>query len=143
MPYCVEADISSKLGAQNMIPFLDDDADGLADDGLLDTIIECSDAEINGYLASIYTVPISPTIPLLKNYSIVFTCEAMYGRRLVPEEKNPWTDRANRAREHLTRVGNGELPLDLTVPREFTQGTAITRGTMFGPDGSNLPSNTQ
>lgn len=142
MAYSDEADITAEVGAQNIIPFLDDDGDGLADTGLLANIISLSDSYINGKLASIYTVPISPTPPFLRYCSLILSCERLYRRRMAPTEKNPYTSEADQIREQLTEIGNGELPLDLNVPREFTQGVANVRGTIYGAAGTNNPFNT-
>lgn len=141
MAYSTEADIISQVGAMNIIPFLDDDGDGQPDSGLLTNIISQADASINGRIASIYTVPVSPTIPLLRYASIIFSCEILYRRRMVPGEKNPYTSEADALREQLTKIGNGELPLDQSIPRAFLPGAAITRGTIYGAAGTNLPSN--
>lgn len=141
MAYCNSTDIISQVGDNNYIPFLDDDSSGQADTSLMDNIISVADAAINGRIASIYTVPVSPTPPLLRYASIIFTCEMLYRRRLAPREHNPYTKEADALREQLTKIGSGELNLDQTVDRAYEQGAVAGRGTIYGVMGSNILGN--
>jgi phage gp36-like protein len=143
MAYSNQADISSQIGGdQNLIPFLDDTQTGAMNTSLLTTLIGIADAEINGYISSVYEVPVSPVPDKLKFCSIVFVCEMLYQRRLTPDEKNPWKRLADTLRDDLRKIGAGELNLDVNVARAFAQAAAVTRGTIYGSAGSNSPANT-
>jgi phage gp36-like protein len=126
MAYCSRQDIIAEINAADIIPFLDDDNDGFEDPGLLDSIINRESAKVDGRIASIYQVPISPTPPLLRDFCTIFVCEALYRRRLTPDEKNPFHIEAEEDREILTQIGNGKLELDVNVSRAFTQGAVVT-----------------
>jgi phage gp36-like protein len=143
MAYSNQADISSQVGGdQNLIPFLDDSQTGTLNTSLLATLITIADAEVDGYIAPVYSTPVSPVPPKLKFCSIIFVCEELYRRRGVPKETNPYTALAERLRDDLREIGSGELNLDVNTERAFAQVSAVTRGTIYGVDGSNSPSNT-
>lgn len=144
MAYSTTADIAAEVGENNLIPFLADNGEQTFEDvtGTLEDIISVADASIDGRIANIYTVPVSPTVPLLRYASVIFTCEILYRRRLSPAEKNPYTSEADRLRERLDKIGAGELNLDLNIPRDFSQGALAARSTIYGVQGSNNPFNT-
>jgi hypothetical protein len=126
MAYCSRQDIIAEINAADMIPFLDDDNDGFEDPGLLDSIIDRESAKVDGRIASIYLVPVVPTPPMLRDFTTIFVCEALYRRRLTPDEQNPFHIEAEEDRKQLTLVGNGKLELDATVSRAFSQGAVVT-----------------
>lgn len=132
MSYCSTEDIISQVGANNIIPFLDDEGSGVMNSTLLTQIISVADAAIDGRIANLYTVPVSPVVPILRYASIIFTCEMLYRRRLSPREENPYTAEADRLREYFKQVNTGEIHLDLNVPREFSQGVVNGRVTIYG-----------
>lgn len=124
--YTTQADITSFLNGQDIVPFLDDDRDGSADTGLLATIISNAGTKIDGRLAGIYTVPFTGTIPpRVKDAANVIVCWSLYQRRLTPSEKNPFAEEYKMVLEDLTRIGSGELNLDSTVTRAFSPGVIV------------------
>lgn len=62
MPYLTQSEIQVAIPAPHLIDALDDDADGVADAALLDTIIASASNAVDAYLASIYTVPFGATV---------------------------------------------------------------------------------
>lgn len=126
MPYTTQAEIEAKIPAAVLNDALDDDADGAADDGVLAQVIANADGEVDGFLAGLFTVPFSGTIPpKVKAASFAFTCEAIYQRRNIPDDKNPFSKIAAWWRAHLQKVGNGELPFDAAVETTNTPGASV------------------
>lgn len=128
MAYCSRTDIIAEINQADIIPFLDDNNDGEEDAGLLDSIINREGAKVDGRIASIYVVPVTviPVPQLLRDANTVFVCEALYRRRLTPDEQNPFHTEAEELRKQLTLIGNGKLELDVSVNRAFTQGAVVT-----------------
>lgn len=131
MAYIVESDLYAYISKEDINPFIDDDGDGVADTSRLDQIIATAQLQVDGRLAPIYTVPISPTPTLCKIATVIFTCEALYARRITPDRANPFKDQADAMREQLKEIGAGKLPLDATVTRVFTPGAVVTSPIAF------------
>ena len=125
MAYLTATDLAVAIPAPFLNDACDDDRDGLADPGLLDQILEQASLAVDAYLGSLYAVPITPAPPSVKEAALVFACELVYARRLAPDDKSPWTERAKTWRQRLEKIGNKELPLDAATLRAFTPGAII------------------
>jgi len=126
MAYCNQDDILAEISMQDLIPFLDDDDSGVLNTQLLNKIIDRESAKIDGRISNIYTVPLVPTPPACRDACTIFTCEALYRRRLTPDEKNPFHMEAEELRERFKLIGNGKLELDLNFPRNYPQGAVVS-----------------
>lgn len=123
MPYTSQPEIEAKIPVNILNDALDDDADGTADDGVLAQVIANADGEVDGLLAGHFPVPFADPVPAkVKAASFAFTCEAIYQRRSIPDEKNPFNKIAQWWREHLQKVGNAEIPLDVSADTSETPG---------------------
>lgn len=131
MAYIVSSDLDAYISANDLIPFADDSGAGNADTAKLASIIATAQLQVDGRLASIYTVPIVPTPPLCKIATVIFTCEALYARRLTPGDKNPFKDQADQMRHKLDAIGSGDAPLDSSITRSFAPGAALTAPIIF------------
>jgi phage gp36-like protein len=143
MAYCTTDDIAAEVGGmQNLIPFTDDTNSQQLDTTVLSNIISVAQTIIDGRLGGIYTVPISPVVPMVRAAAITLTCERLYRRRLSPAEKNPYTEDAKEVMKWLDKIANNEASLDASVPRAFTPGFAHSRPTIYSsPLGGNNLSN--
>jgi phage gp36-like protein len=111
MPYITQSDIEVLVPAPMLIDALDDSKSGALDETLLASLIAAADSQVDSYLCGLFTVPFTTVPAVAKEASLVFACESLYKRRLAPDEKNPFADRARIWRERLQMIGNGELPL--------------------------------
>lgn len=126
MAYCTQAQIQTEIPASDLVNALDDDRNGVADTGLLDSIIALSDQEIDGLLGALYEVPFADPPALVRDASFIFTCERLARRRGVPDEHNPYGPRAKDIRARLQLIADGKSPLDLELDREVSSGAVIT-----------------
>lgn len=124
--YTSRAAITAKLPEHFLLEALDDDADGVEDTGLLDTIVANAEREIDSYLEGRYTLPLSPTPALLGTASLVLVLEALYFRRGVDPDKNPWRNRASEIRARLRRILSGEESLIAGTEKAEPGAIAIT-----------------
>ena len=62
MAYVTNADIEERLGSQAYVQLTDDDADGVADVGVVDEARLAAEGEVNSYLARRYQVPIDLSV---------------------------------------------------------------------------------
>lgn len=120
--YTTRNDILSRISATDIVPFLDDDADGYEDSGLLDNIIANVSSDIDGALSSIYQTPFNPVPAFVHSCATVFTCYELYRRRLTPDETNPFKTEHDAMMDRLVKIGNRELPLDLNIKPAVSPG---------------------
>lgn len=137
MAYTSTDDILAEISQQDLIAMLNDNGlptPTLADvQPRLDAIISRESAKIDGRLATIYPTPFNPVPAAVRDACTLFVCEALYRRRLTPDEQNPFHIEAEAMRERLKKVGANEelLDLDLGFPRAFQQGAYITTPVVF------------
>ena len=127
MPYVTQSDLKGKIPAELLLQALDDNNDGVADDGVWDAIAADVDNAINGPLEGRYTVPLAAPYPAaVAEAALVFACEAIYLRRgLAGKDQNPWTTRADALRKRLEAIGSGEQPLTATAVPVKSGGAVI------------------
>ena len=135
MAYTTAQDVLTLLSSQQLAEALDDTGAGATFDSngnptgaaasLLNQIISTCSGDVDGRLANIYAVPFGNPPAKVKAATLIFVCEALAFRRLPPEVKNPFTERAEVWRKELTKIGHGELELDLNFPRAYYQGAAV------------------
>lgn len=127
MAYVTQAEVEAKIPPQTLRDQLDDDRDGVADDGLLDQIITNASDEVDAFLAGLFTVPFDDPAPkVVRSATLAFVCEALYARRLVGDSKNPFSTSAKSFRDMLKLIGTGKMQLASDVARVATPGEAIT-----------------
>jgi phage gp36-like protein len=105
---------------------LDDDGDGVADEGLLAGIITDAGETVDGFLSGRYETPFDPVPSLVAEATFVFVCEKIHNRRRQgPDEANPYEKRADAFRKQLKAIGNGEEALDAALLPTNTPGSVI------------------
>ena len=128
MSYVKQIDLKGKISDDLMLQALDDNNDGVADDGVWDSIASDVDKAINGPLEGRYTVPLALPYPaVVSEAAVIFACEAVYMRRgLAGKDQNPWVSRADSLRKRLEAIGNGDQPLTVNVAPAKSGGALIS-----------------
>jgi phage gp36-like protein len=127
MPYTDEAKIAALLPANYLADAADDDRDGDADEGTLAAVIAAVDTRIDGLLGGRYSVPFTSPVPaVVAEASLVFALAALYRRRGVADEANPWAEREAQAEKRLERIGRGEEMLTFEAKPARPAGTLIS-----------------
>lgn len=111
MAYITQTQIETLIPAPSLIEALDDTRSGQLDETMLAAVIAGADAQVDSYLCGLYDVPFTTVPAVATESSLVFACESIFKRRLAPDEKNPYSERARIWRERLQKIGNGEMPL--------------------------------
>jgi phage gp36-like protein len=125
--YLSEADLTPHLPPQFLLQALDDDGDGSADSGVLNSILTASSDEVDSLLGSRYPVPFSAPLPaLVKTAARVFALETLYRRRGFSGDQNPWETRAKDLRDRLNRIGQGKEPLGPEHERKLPSVSVIS-----------------
>lgn len=71
MPYATRADLEARYGAAEIFQLADRDGDGVIDAGVIEQALTDAGAEVDGYLASRYALPLADVPPIVK----VFACD--------------------------------------------------------------------
>jgi phage gp36-like protein len=112
--YCIKADILERLDSAILISLTDDSGAGVEDDDVITRAIADADAEIDGYVGSRHSVPLSPVPAVIRKYSVDISIWNIYTRRTeaTPEVK----DRYDSAMKFLDRVSKGQISLGADDP---------------------------
>jgi phage gp36-like protein len=127
MAYVTQAQIETAIPAQHLVEALDDDRDGSADAGLLDSVIAQASQAVDAFLSPRYDVPFDDPAPSpVAESAFVFVCELLYQRRGLHGDENPFTERADAWRKKLEAIAKGEGQLEVDEEGSSTPGAAIT-----------------
>lgn len=110
--YATLQQVASLIPSELILGALDDNRDGAVDEDVSLAMQTAVDSEIDSLLGQRYPVPFAAPLPsVVSNAAIVLRCEALYLRRGIPVEQNPFAARAKECRAKLDRIGRGLDPL--------------------------------
>lgn len=110
--YLLIAAVSAVIPPQFLTQALDDDGDGAADAGLFSQIVANAQTKIDGILGQRFTVPFENPIPaIVADACLNLVGDALYTRRSVPADKNPFAAAAKASLATLQKIAAGEIPL--------------------------------
>jgi phage gp36-like protein len=132
--YAIQADILGEIQTADLISLTDDDSPPTGDINIevLNAAIENASGVVDRYVGNLYAVPFDPVPPSVRSLTVTICCYKLYRRRLVPNEKNNFTEDYLAAIKFLEAVNSGDKMLDLTVVRDFSQVAANTLTTPWG-----------
>jgi len=123
MNYVTQSELEAELPPQHLIDACDDDGDGVADEGRIESVLAGASRAVDGYLEGRYSVPLAEPPQLARRAALVFALETIYRRR--NSEKNPWSEEAGKLRARLEKVASGEQPLTLIITTPASDGAVI------------------
>ncbi len=113
MAYAVTADLLQQISQAELIQLTDDTLLGQIDESRVARAIADAGAEIDGYLAKVFSVPVSPVPDLVRNLTVAIAIYNLYSRRSeVPDNR---LERYRAAVRTLENISRGLLTLG-TVP---------------------------
>lgn len=136
MSYCTLDDIKQLLPEDVLIQLTDDEALNPAAInpqtpahapiiGRVEEAIETADAEVDGYCAVKYTVPLSPVPTVVSKLSVELAIYYLYSRRTIPEKIEK---RYDKAVARLKDIARGLLTLGVD-PEPVASATADSAAT--------------
>lgn len=129
--YIVQADLLSQISEHQLVQLTDDEKTGLVVDARVDEAIGSAEAEVNGYVATRYAVPVAAPAPdLIKKLSITITVYLLYRRRQrVPDDvRTAYED----AIAMLKDIARGVITLGIDPPP--AESTKASAGEVSGPE---------
>lgn len=108
MAYCTLDDILKKIPETTVIQLTDDEGASLVNTSRVDEAIEGADAEINGYCATRYTVPLDPAPEIIAKLSADLAIYNLYARVVenIPDTRQKQRDAAIKL---LERIADGKV----------------------------------
>lgn len=139
MPYLLQSDIEADIPAPFLTEALDDDNDGVADEGMWDAVAASVSTEIDGILGQRFPVPFATVPAVVKAAAQILALEKLYNRRGITGEKNPWTKQAEAARTKLNAIADGDQPLQPGAKRPASAVVAVTEPSKASSTLGHLP----
>lgn len=108
--YISSDDVTAAIPAKVQLQALDDDADGTADSGLLDDILDAASRWVDGLLRQ--TADLSSPYPRLAvEAAKARACWLVFRRAGNKGDENPWQDEMERFQDLLEDVARGQTSL--------------------------------
>lgn len=140
MAYATPAMLAARVGADRLVDLTDRDGDGIGDDPMIAQALADAEAEIDGYLAARYRLPL-PTVPAILAR---IACDIAIYRLLSLRRMGDIEDARRRyedGRRLLEAIGRGTVSLGLpaALPPEQQPGLSLAAAKsgpapVFGPD---------
>ena len=124
--YCSLTQVESRVPHDLVVQALDDNRDGQIDGEVLLAWEQSVDGEIDGILGQRYAVPFTAVPAVVASAALILRCEALYQRRGVATDQNPFASQASDIRKKLDRIGRGADPLTPDTAKARPSGTIIS-----------------
>lgn len=102
--------VETKVPSQHLLEALDDDGDGVEDDGLFDKLAESVSGDVDSIIGADATVGAA----LRTSAANIFFCATIYKRRGVGDAANPWAGDATKMTKKLEAIATGEQRIEPT-----------------------------
>jgi phage gp36-like protein len=109
MPYAAQADLEARFGADELTQLTDRVGAGVPDAGIVARALADADAEIDGYLASRYALPLATVPPVLARIACDIARYRLWEDRASEEVRLRYED----ARRTLESIAKGQVSLGL------------------------------
>lgn len=119
MAYSTQTDILKQIEEDLLIQLTDDNETGSVDAAIVTQGIADADAEIDSYLATKYTVPLTTVPDLVLKFSVDIAIYNLYSRRGTDDEVR--TRNYKDAVKQLEAFVAGKATLGITPPPDETQ----------------------
>ena len=118
--YSTQSDIENRIGSNRLIQLTDLDGDGSADSVVVTAAIEKADAQIDSYLRTRYSLPMSAVPTVVRELSVDLAVYALHQTRretMSDRDHESYED----AIEFLKNVAAGLADIDLDFPEDSAE----------------------
>lgn len=134
MTYATQQDMIERFGSQEIVQLTDRANTGSIDATVLAQALADADAEIDGYLASRYVLPLNSVPPVLVRLACDIARYNLYDEHATDQVK----ERYQNARDFLTQIGTGKISLGVDAnvtlasegPQVSSPGRVFTKDTL-------------
>jgi phage gp36-like protein len=134
MSYAIKSDLETRFGADEILQLADRDGSGVVDVGVIEAALADADVEIDGYLAVLYTLPLTPVPELVKRLSCDIARYRLWKDRASEQVRKGYEDSI----DTLKRISAGTVRIVIVStgvePSSKTAATPGSRVTAFTDD---------
>ncbi|WP_028574353.1 gp436 family protein [Desulfonatronovibrio hydrogenovorans] len=123
MPYCTVQDLIKRFGESEMIELTDREHSGEVDHDVAQRALDDAAAEVDGYLGSRYSLPLSEPPAVLSRVTADIARFRLHDTLATEEVRKRYED----ARQFLEHVARGKISLGVTPPPETSTGSPRVR----------------
>ena len=131
MTYATQADLEVRFKQQELIELTDEANLGVIDAAAIAVALADADAEINGYLAGRYSLPLSQTSPELVRLACDITRYKLFDTRATDQVKARYDDAIKKLRD----VSGGKASLGID---QASQPVTVAGGATIGSGGRDF-----
>lgn len=132
--YATLAQVEARVPRALIVQALDDNRDGEIDADVQAALEAAVDREIDGLVGQRYQTPFTGAIPAaIESAAVILRCEALYQRRGVPPDQNPFAAAAAAIRKKLDRIGRGDDPLSPDTPKARPSASIVSEPSVLTP----------
>ena len=125
--YFSRAELAGLVPAQFILQALDDNGDGVEDDGAFDILCQHACDDVDALCSPLFTVPFADPFPVLvKQAAHTFAAALLYRRRGIEDQKNPFAKDARELAAKITRIVQKAEPVPKDFPVSVPTVSAIT-----------------
>jgi phage gp36-like protein len=134
MAYASKSDLDIRFGTTEILQLADRDGSGVVDTGVVEAALADADVEIDGYLAVLYTLPLTPVPELVKRLSCDIARYRLWKDRASEQVRKGYEDSI----DTLKRIAAGTVRIVIVStgvePDGKTTATPATRVSAFTDD---------
>lgn len=134
MSYAIKSDLETRFGADEILQLADRDGSGAVDTGVVEAALADADVEIDGYLAVLYTLPMTPVPELVKRLACDIARYRLWKDRASEQVRQGYED----ATATLKRIAAGTVRIVIVStgvePGSKTTATPASRVSAFTDD---------
>ena len=131
--YAKKSDIEKRIGADVLVMLADDNSDGVADDAVINAVLDQASARIDAALGARYNVPVSPAPSVLSSVCVSLAVPVLFARRR--EELPPEHEKLrNAALDLLSSILSGEISLPGIASQSLPESTTREKGKHFSQE---------
>ena len=135
MPYATLQDLVDRFGYEQLAQLSDRDAGAVIDDVVVGRALADADAEIDGYLAALYALPLTAVPALLARMACDIARYRLFGDRVTEQVRQLYTD----AVRDLKAIASGAIRIDGAAPLAPSSASTTIKvsapSPIFGSDG--------
>ena len=134
MPYATLQDLVDRFGYEQLAQLSDRDAGAVIDEVVVSRALADADAEIDGYLAALYALPLTIVPALLVRMACDLARYRLFGDRVTEQVRQLYTD----AVRDLKAIAIGAIKIDGAAPLAPSSASTTIRvsapAPIFGSD---------
>ena len=135
MPYATLQDLVDRFGYEQLAQLSDRDSGAVIDETVVGRALADADAEIDGYLAALYALPLTTVPALLVRMACDLARYRLFGDRVTDQVRQLYTD----AVRDLKAIAGGAIRIDGVAPLAPSSASTTIKvsapSPIFGSDG--------